>query len=163
MGNYATVVIDFETTGLSPGYGDRTIEVGAVLISNHLASDGRINFWQVAFWIHQVCVLLLKLDVCRAYGVRKNAWFWPFSHAYPPWNNLKDICRIPAYRRHTDRVKYIWKRILKYLCNLHTNSDMSYDVYCSKCKSSSRCNIALLPAYFPRFNSPKNRLIPRYS
>lgn len=34
MGNYTTVVIDFETTGLSPGYGDRTIEVGAVLISN---------------------------------------------------------------------------------------------------------------------------------
>ncbi|MDD2734103.1 MAG: 3'-5' exonuclease [Desulfuromonadaceae bacterium] len=34
MGNYITIVIDFETTGLSPGYGDRTIEVGAVLISN---------------------------------------------------------------------------------------------------------------------------------
>jgi DNA polymerase-3 subunit epsilon len=31
---YATVVIDFETTGLSPGYGDRTIEVGAVLIAD---------------------------------------------------------------------------------------------------------------------------------
>jgi len=35
MGNYSTIVIDFETTGLSPGYGDRTIEVGAVLISNY--------------------------------------------------------------------------------------------------------------------------------
>ena len=34
MGNYTTIVIDFETTGLSPGYGHRTIEVGAVLISN---------------------------------------------------------------------------------------------------------------------------------
>ena len=34
MGNCITIVIDFETTGLSPGYGDRTIEVGAVLISN---------------------------------------------------------------------------------------------------------------------------------
>jgi len=34
MGQYTTIVIDFETTGLSPGYGDRTIEVGAVLISN---------------------------------------------------------------------------------------------------------------------------------
>jgi len=34
MENYITIVIDFETTGLSPGYGDRTIEVGAVLISN---------------------------------------------------------------------------------------------------------------------------------
>jgi DNA polymerase-3 subunit epsilon len=35
VGNFTTVVIDFETTGLSPGYGDRTIEVGAVLISNN--------------------------------------------------------------------------------------------------------------------------------
>jgi len=34
MGQYTTIVIDFETTGLSPGYGDRTIEVGAVLIFN---------------------------------------------------------------------------------------------------------------------------------
>jgi len=34
MGNYTVAVIDFETTGLSPGYGDRTIEVGAVLICN---------------------------------------------------------------------------------------------------------------------------------
>ena len=33
VGNYSVVVIDFETTGLSPGYGDRTIEVGAVLVS----------------------------------------------------------------------------------------------------------------------------------
>lgn len=37
MDNNITVVIDFETTGLSPGYGDRIIEVGAVLIS-----DGQI-------------------------------------------------------------------------------------------------------------------------
>lgn len=35
MGNFTAVVIDFETTGLSPGYGDRTIEVGAVLISGN--------------------------------------------------------------------------------------------------------------------------------
>ena len=34
MGQYTTIVIDFETTGLSPGDGDRTIEVGAVLVSN---------------------------------------------------------------------------------------------------------------------------------
>lgn len=34
MSNATVVVIDFETTGLSPGYGDRTIEVGAVLISD---------------------------------------------------------------------------------------------------------------------------------
>jgi DNA polymerase-3 subunit epsilon len=37
MDSCATIVIDFETTGLSPGYGDRTIEVGAVLIA-----DGQI-------------------------------------------------------------------------------------------------------------------------
>ena len=39
MGNYTVAVIDFETTGLSPGYGDRTIEVGAVLISNRQIVD----------------------------------------------------------------------------------------------------------------------------
>lgn len=39
MGNYSVVVIDFETTGLSPNLGDRTIEVGAVLISNNQITD----------------------------------------------------------------------------------------------------------------------------
>ncbi len=39
MGNYTTIVIDFETTGLSPGCGDRTIEVGAVLVSNQQIVD----------------------------------------------------------------------------------------------------------------------------
>src|SRR5689334_15012527 len=39
MGNYNVVVIDFETTGLSPHYGDRTIEVGAVLVSNNQIVD----------------------------------------------------------------------------------------------------------------------------
>lgn len=39
MGNYSVVVIDFETTGLSPQYGDRTIEVGAVLVSNNQIAD----------------------------------------------------------------------------------------------------------------------------
>lgn len=39
MGNFTAVVIDFETTGLSPGYGDRTIEVGAVLISGNRIMD----------------------------------------------------------------------------------------------------------------------------
>ncbi len=39
MGNYTLVVIDFETTGLSPGCGDRTIEVGAVLLSNNQIMD----------------------------------------------------------------------------------------------------------------------------
>jgi len=32
MGNFKTVIIDFETSGLSPKMGDRTIEVGAVLV-----------------------------------------------------------------------------------------------------------------------------------
>lgn len=35
MGNYSVVVLDFETTGLSPDYGDRAIEIGAVLIENN--------------------------------------------------------------------------------------------------------------------------------
>jgi len=39
MDQFSTIVIDFETTGLSPGYGDRTIEVGAVLISNNQIID----------------------------------------------------------------------------------------------------------------------------
>jgi len=39
MENCATIVIDFETTGLSPGYGDRTIEVGAVLIADNRIVD----------------------------------------------------------------------------------------------------------------------------
>lgn len=39
MGNYSVIVIDFETTGLSPNYGDRTIEVGAVRISNNQIVD----------------------------------------------------------------------------------------------------------------------------
>ena len=39
MGNYSVVVIDFETTGLSPHYGDRTIEVGAVLVSDNQIVD----------------------------------------------------------------------------------------------------------------------------
>ncbi|MCM2357693.1 MAG: 3'-5' exonuclease [Geobacteraceae bacterium] len=39
MGNYSVVVLDFETTGLSPDCGDRTIEVGAVLIRNNRIVD----------------------------------------------------------------------------------------------------------------------------
>ena len=39
MGNFAAVIIDFETTGLSPGMGDRTIEVGAVLVQNNQILD----------------------------------------------------------------------------------------------------------------------------
>ena len=39
MGNYSIVVLDFETTGLSPDYGDRAIEIGAVLIRNNQVED----------------------------------------------------------------------------------------------------------------------------
>ncbi|MCK5516339.1 MAG: 3'-5' exonuclease [Desulfobulbaceae bacterium] len=35
MDNFPVIVLDFETTGLSPQYGDRPIEIGAVLIENH--------------------------------------------------------------------------------------------------------------------------------
>lgn len=35
MGNYSVVVLDFETTGLSPDGGDRAIEIGAVLLQNN--------------------------------------------------------------------------------------------------------------------------------
>lgn len=34
MGNFRATIIDFETTGLSPNYGDRVIEVGAVTVEN---------------------------------------------------------------------------------------------------------------------------------
>jgi DNA polymerase-3 subunit epsilon len=39
VGKYTVVVIDFETTGLSPNTGDRTIEVGTVLVSNNQLVD----------------------------------------------------------------------------------------------------------------------------
>jgi len=39
MGNYSVVVLDFETTGLSPDLGDRAIEVGAVLIRENQVID----------------------------------------------------------------------------------------------------------------------------
>lgn len=39
MGNFNVVVLDFETTGLSPDGGDRTIEVGAVLVRNNEIVD----------------------------------------------------------------------------------------------------------------------------
>lgn len=32
MGNFRAIILDFETTGLSPNGGDRTIEVGAVVV-----------------------------------------------------------------------------------------------------------------------------------
>ncbi len=39
MANYQVIVFDFETTGLSPDYGDRAIEIGAVLIENNEIVD----------------------------------------------------------------------------------------------------------------------------
>ena len=39
MGNYSVVVLDFETTGLSPEGGDRAIEVGAVLLQDNRITD----------------------------------------------------------------------------------------------------------------------------
>jgi DNA polymerase III subunit epsilon len=39
MGNDSVVILDFETTGLSPDYGDRAIEIGAVLIRNSQVVD----------------------------------------------------------------------------------------------------------------------------
>jgi len=39
VGNYSVVVLDFETTGLSPNGGDRAIEIGAVLIENNRIVD----------------------------------------------------------------------------------------------------------------------------
>ena len=38
-GNVSVIVLDFETTGLSPNYGDRAIEIGAVLIENNRVTD----------------------------------------------------------------------------------------------------------------------------
>jgi len=35
MGNFPVIILDFETTGLSPRYGDRAIEIGAILIEHH--------------------------------------------------------------------------------------------------------------------------------
>jgi len=39
MGNYSVIVLDFETTGLSPNHGDRAIEIGAVLIESNRVVD----------------------------------------------------------------------------------------------------------------------------
>ncbi len=39
MGNFTAVVIDFETTGLSLHYGDRIIEVGAVVVQDNRIVD----------------------------------------------------------------------------------------------------------------------------
>ncbi|OGQ99624.1 MAG: DNA polymerase III subunit epsilon [Deltaproteobacteria bacterium RIFOXYD12_FULL_57_12] len=39
MSNFPVIVLDFETSGLSPQYGDRAIEIGAVRIENSMVID----------------------------------------------------------------------------------------------------------------------------
>jgi DNA polymerase-3 subunit epsilon len=39
MNNFPVIVLDFETSGLSPQYGDRAIEIGAVLIEKNKVTD----------------------------------------------------------------------------------------------------------------------------
>jgi DNA polymerase III subunit epsilon len=39
LGDYSVVVLDFETTGLSPDNGDRAIEIGAVFVRNNEIVD----------------------------------------------------------------------------------------------------------------------------
>ena len=39
MGDYSVIVLDFETTGLSPDNGDRAIEIGAVIVQNNQIVD----------------------------------------------------------------------------------------------------------------------------
>jgi len=39
MGNFRAIILDFETTGLSPNCGDRTIEVGAVVVEDGAIID----------------------------------------------------------------------------------------------------------------------------
>ncbi|MEK6192893.1 MAG: 3'-5' exonuclease [Deltaproteobacteria bacterium] len=39
MNNFPVIVLDFETSGLSPQYGDRAIEIGAVRIENNRITD----------------------------------------------------------------------------------------------------------------------------
>ena len=39
MNTSPVIVLDFETTGLSPQYGDRAIEIGAVRIENNIVTD----------------------------------------------------------------------------------------------------------------------------
>ncbi|MCB0855386.1 MAG: 3'-5' exonuclease [Bacteroidetes bacterium] len=45
------VVLDFETTGLSPNLGDRAIEIGAVLIEDGVVKDRFQELMNPGFWI----------------------------------------------------------------------------------------------------------------
>lgn len=51
MGNYSVIVLDFETTGLSPNHGDRAIEIGAVLIENNQIVDSFQKLMNPGFMI----------------------------------------------------------------------------------------------------------------
>lgn len=46
------VVLDFETTGLSPNYGDRAIEIGAVIIENGIIKDSFQHLMNPGFKIN---------------------------------------------------------------------------------------------------------------
>ena len=52
MGNYTVIVLDFETTGLSPRYGDRAIEIGAVRIENNKITDSFQSLMNPGFRIN---------------------------------------------------------------------------------------------------------------
>ena len=52
MGNYTVIVLDFETTGLSPNYGDRAIEIGAVRIENNKIVDSFQSLMNPGFRIN---------------------------------------------------------------------------------------------------------------
>lgn len=47
----SVVVLDFETTGLSPAYGDRAIEIGAVLVKQGVIVDRFQKLMNPGFWI----------------------------------------------------------------------------------------------------------------
>ena len=52
MGNYTVIVLDFETTGLSPQQGDRAIEIGAVRIDNNTITDSFQSLMNPGCWIN---------------------------------------------------------------------------------------------------------------
>jgi len=43
MNNLPVIVLDFETTGLSPQYGDRAIEIGAVRPDAQIIQNNQIQ------------------------------------------------------------------------------------------------------------------------
>jgi len=51
MGKCSVVILEFNTTGFSPNYGDRSIEIGAVLIGNNIIVDSFQNLMNPGFRI----------------------------------------------------------------------------------------------------------------